>query len=109
MDIITHLQTNFLDFVHHLSTVQWIVVGIIALFFGMATGSAVGLFLAPLLGAIVYIAADHVIPPLMHHTSFVMPAFDKAMLHEAIFLYILFFVTILVIFAVKKIVLKITG
>jgi len=109
MDIITHFHTNFLDFVHHLSTLQWIVVAIIALFFGVATGSVVGLFLAPVLAAIVYIAADNVIPPLMHHTSFVMPAFDKAMLHEAVILYVGFFVAILVIFVVKKIILKITG
>jgi len=109
MDIITHFHTNLLDFMHHLNTVQGIVLGIIALFFGISTGSVVGLFLAPLLGAIVYIAADHVIPPLMHHTSFVMPAFDKAMLNEAVILYVALFVAILVIFAVKKIILKITG
>jgi len=45
----------------------------------------------------------------MHHTSFVMPAFDKAMLNEAVILYVALFVAILVIFAVKKIILKITG
>ena len=108
MDIFTHFHTNFMAFVHHLSTLQWIVVGVIALFFGVATGTVMGLFLAPVLGAIVYIAADNVIPPLMHHTSFVMPAFDKAMLNEAVMLYVAFFVAILVIFAVKKIILAVT-
>jgi zinc transporter ZupT len=96
------------DFVHHLSTVQLIVGGVIALFFGVATGTVIGLFLAPILAAVVYIAADAVIPPLLHHATFAMPHFDKALLHEAITLYIVFFVAILVVFVVKKAILAVT-
>ena len=108
MDFITDFQKHLVDFVHHLSTIQLIVGGVIALFFGVATGSVIGLFLAPILAAVVYIAADAVIPPLMHHTSFVMPVFDKTLLHEAIVLYVAFFVAILVVFVIKKAILAVT-
>jgi membrane-anchored protein YejM (alkaline phosphatase superfamily) len=108
MDVINDFPKHLVDFVHHLSTLQLIMGGVIALFFGVATGTVIGLFLAPILAAVVYIAADAVIPPLLHHTSFVMPAFDKALLHEAIKLYILFFVVVLVVFLIKKAVLAVT-
>ena len=108
MDIINQFPTHFLDFVHHLTLMQHIVLGLVALFFGVATGTVIGLFLAPILATIVYIAADAVIPPLMNHTSFVMPAFDKALAHEAVFLYIAFFVAILIVFLVKKAILAVT-
>jgi zinc transporter ZupT len=108
MDIFNDFPKHLVDFVHHLSTLQLIVGGVIALFFGMATGTIIGLFLAPVLAAVVYIAADAVIPPLLHHTSFVMPAFDKALLQEAIELYVAFFVAILVVFVIKKAILAVT-
>ncbi len=103
MEIINNLPKYIVDFVHHLSMLQLIASGVIALFFGVATGSVIGLFLAPILAAIVYIAADAAIPPLMHHTPMVMPHFDKALLQEALALYVVFFVMILIVFAVKKI------
>jgi hypothetical protein len=108
MDIFTDFPKHFVDFVHHLNTIQMIEGGVIALFFGAATGTIIGLFVAPILAAAVYIAAEAVIPPLLHHASFVMPAFDKALLQEAITLYVLFLLAIAVVFVIKKIILAVT-
>jgi membrane-anchored protein YejM (alkaline phosphatase superfamily) len=108
MDIITEFPKHFVDFVHHLSTLQMIMGGVIALFFGAATGTVIGLFLAPILAAVVYIAADAAIPPLLHHTSFVMPVFDKALLQEAVMLYVAFLLAIAVVFVIKKAILAVT-
>lgn len=108
MDIITDFPKHLVDFVHHLSTLQMIIGGVIALFFGAATGTIIGLFVAPILAAVVYIAVDAVIPPLLHHATLVMPAFDKALLHEAITLYVVFFVAIVVVFVIKKAILAVT-
>ena len=108
MDIFTDFPKHFVDFVHHLNTIQMIEGGVIALFFGAATGTIIGLFVAPILAAVVYIAAEAVIPPLLHHASIAMPAFDKALLQEAITLYIVFLVAIVVVFAIKKAILAVT-
>jgi hypothetical protein len=108
MDIITDFPKHLCDFVHHLSTLQLIMGGVIALVIGVATGTIIGLFVAPIIAAVAYIAADAVIPPLLHHTPLVMPAFDKALLHEAITLYVAFFVVIVVVFVIKKAILAVT-
>jgi len=108
MDIITHFIRHLIDFVHHLGVLHMVMGGVIALFFGVATGTIIGLFVAPILAAVVYIAGNAVILPLMHHTSIAMPHFDKALLHEAITLYVVFFVVIVVVFAIKKAILAVT-
>ncbi len=107
MDIITEFPKHFCDFVHYLNTIQLIQGGVIALFFGVATGTIVGLFVAPILAAVVYLAADAVIPPLLNHTPFIMPVFDKALLQEAVTLYVAFLAVIIVVFLVKKAILAI--
>ena len=107
MDIITEFPKHLSDFIHHLSTIQMITGGVIALLLGVATGTIVGVLVAPILAAALYIAADTVIPPLLHHTSFVIPAFDKAMLKEAVLLYVAFLVVIVVVFAIKKAILAV--
>ncbi|MDE2135085.1 MAG: hypothetical protein KGM97_05350 [Alphaproteobacteria bacterium] len=108
MEIVSNLPKYIVDFVHHLGMLHMVMGVVIALFFGVATGSVIGLFLAPILAAIVYIAADAVVPSLMHHTPLVMPHFDKALLQEALALYVVFFVMILIVFAVKKVFLAAT-
>ncbi|MGA7675305.1 MAG: hypothetical protein WCA78_09705 [Rhizomicrobium sp.] len=108
MDLINEFLKHITDFLHHLSALQLIIGGVIALFFGVATGTIIGLFVAPVLATVVYIAADAMIPPLLHHTALVMPVFNKALLHEAITLYVAFFVVILVVFVIKKAVLAVT-
>jgi hypothetical protein len=44
----------------------------------------------------------------MHHTSLAMPHFDKALLQEAITLYFVFLVAIVVVFVIKKAILAVT-
>jgi hypothetical protein len=109
MDIITSFHTHFIDFLHHLDHYHMIQGAIIALFFGVVVGSLPGLIIVPVLAAIVYIAADAVIPPLMNHGHIVMPVFDKALLQEGVTLYVAFLVAIVVVFAVKKLILSIRG
>jgi len=111
MHFILSLPAHLGDFVKSLSHDHYhlIQAAIIALFFGVAVGSIPGLIIVPAIAAIVYIAADAVIPPLMHHTAIVVPAFDKALLEQAITLYVAFLVAILVIFGIKKLILSIRG
>ena len=108
MDIITDFPKHLSDFAHHLTTLQLIMGGVIALLAGVATGTIIGVFVAPIIAAAVYIAANAVIPPLLHHTPIVMPVFDKALLHEAIYLYVAFLVVIVVVFVIKKVISAVT-
>lgn len=107
MELITDFPKHLVDFVQHLDTLHIVIGVVIALLFAMTTGTIVGLFVAPVLAAVVYIAADAAIP-LLHHGSFVMPAFDKVLLQEAIKLYVAFFVVILVVFLIKKAISAVT-
>jgi hypothetical protein len=109
MDIITGLPAYLTGFVHHLDQYHLIQAGVIALFFGIATSSIAGVIIVPLIAAIVYIAADALIPPLLHHTTITAPVFDKALVQEAVALYILFLVAVAIVFAVKKAILSATG
>jgi len=108
MDIISSFPTYFFDFAHHLDLYHHIQLGVIALFFGIATATIIGVFVVPVIAALVYIAADTVIPPLMHHTTIVMPVFDKALLKEGIALYVGFLLAIAVVFVIKKAILAIS-
>jgi membrane-anchored protein YejM (alkaline phosphatase superfamily) len=107
MDIVTEFPKHLCDFVQHLSTLQLIIGGVVALFFGLAASSIGWLIIVPVFAALVYIVADAVIPPLMHHTPLVMPVFDKALLHEAITLYVAFLAIIIVLFVIKKAILAV--
>ena len=109
MDIITGLPGYLTGFIHHLDHYHMIQAGVIALFFGIAAASIVGVIVVPVIAAIVYIAADTLIPPLLHHATIVMPAFDKALLQEGVALYVFFLVAVAIIFAIKKAILSVTG
>jgi hypothetical protein len=109
MDIITGLPAYLQQFVHGLDHYHMIQAAVIALFFGIAASSIAGVIIVPVIAAIVYIAADAVIPPLLHHTAIAMPMFDKHMLQEALALYVFFLVAVAIIFVVKKLVLAVTG
>ncbi len=109
MDIITSFPAHLTAFLHGLDHYHMIQGGIIALFFGVAVGSIAGVIIVPAIAAIVYIAADAVIPPLMHHTAIVMPVFNKALLQEGVTLYVAFLVAIVVVFVIKKVILSIRG
>ncbi|MGC9953677.1 MAG: hypothetical protein ABSD21_05325 [Rhizomicrobium sp.] len=106
MELITDFPKYLVDFVQHLDMLHMVIGGVIALLLGVATGTIVGLFVTPVLASVVYIAVDAVLP-MLHRAAPVMPAFDKALLHEAITLYVAFFVVILVVFLIKKTILAV--
>ena len=103
MEIITTFPTYFVAGLHQIDPIYGVII---ALFFGVATATVVGVIVSPILAAIVYIAAKAIIPPLIHHTALVMPTFDKALLKEGLVLYVAFLVAIAVVFALKKIVMS---
>jgi hypothetical protein len=107
MDVITSFHAYFREFLHGMDHYHLIQAAIIALFFGMATASITGLFIVPIVAALVYIGADTIIPPLMHHTPIVMPAMNAALLKEGIALYIIMLIAMAVVFTIKKVILNI--
>ncbi|MBU6298086.1 MAG: hypothetical protein KGJ79_06440 [Alphaproteobacteria bacterium] len=109
MGFIASFHTFLREFLHHLDQYHLIQAAVIALFFGMATASIIGLFIVPAVAALVYIAADTLIPPLMHHTPIMMPAMNMALLQEGIALYIIMLVAMAVVFTIKKLILNIRG
>ena len=109
MQLVTDFLKHLVDFVRHLDMLHMIVGVVLALLCGVVTGTIIGLFIAPLVATVVYIAVDVALPMVLHHAAFVMPVFDKALLHEAITLYVAFFVVILVVFLIKKAIQAVTG
>ena len=110
MDVVTSFPVYFMDLVHGLCVAPaYFYVAVIALFFGIVTSRAGGVFFVPVLAAVVYIAAQQVIPALMHHTEIVVPAFDVALLKKFVALYVVFLVLDTVVFGVKKAILAVIG
>lgn len=110
MDIVTSFPGYFCDYVHGLLAMPNIVyVGVIALFFGIATVRFMGVIFIPVIATIVYLAAQAVIPSLLAHADIVVPAFDLKLAKEAVALYVVFLVVDTVVFAVKKAVLAVVG
>jgi hypothetical protein len=99
MDVFTTLPSHFMA---DAQSINLIYAGVIALFFGIANAGLAGLFVVPAIAAIVYIAAQAVIPPLVNHAPIVVPAIDKVLLGHGLVLYAVFFVAILVVFGVKR-------
>lgn len=110
MDIVTSFPAFFCGYVHGLLVMPNIIyAGVIALLFGLATARFPGVIIMPVLAAIAYVAAQAVIPPLLHHGDIVMPAFDLALVKQLVALYVVFLVVDTVIFGIKKAVLAIIG
>jgi hypothetical protein len=110
MDIVTTFPSYFIAYVHSLLVMPaYIYVGVIALFFGITTARLPGVLFAPVIAAIVYIAAQAVIPPLLHHAEIVTPALDVALAKQAVALYVVFLVLDTVVFGIKKAIQAITG
>ncbi len=110
MDVVTSFPAFFCDYVHGLMVMPNIIyAGVIALFFGIVTARFPGVIFVPVVAAVVYVAAQAVIPPLMHSAEIVMPAFDLALAKQLVALYVVFLVADTVVFAIKKAILAITG
>jgi hypothetical protein len=108
MDVVTSFPAYFVGFVHTLPVMPTIIyVGVIALFFGIVTARLPGVLFIPVLAAIVYIAAQQVIPPLLHHTEIAIPVFNLALAKLAVALYVVFLVLDTVVFGIKKAILAV--
>lgn len=110
MDVVTSFPAFFCSYVHTLYVMpNLIYAGVIALFFGIVTARLAGVFFVPVVATIVYIAAQIVVPAVMHHAEIVAPAFNLALAKEAVALYIVFLVVDTVVFGIKKAILAIIG
>ncbi len=108
MDIVTSFPAYFMDFVKTLEVAPaYYYVAVIALFFGIVTARAGGVFFVPVLAAVVYIAAQQVVPALIHHAEITVPVFDLALAKKVVALYVVFLVLDTVVFAVKKAILAV--
>lgn len=108
MDIVTSFPAYFMGVIHTLqATPALYYVAVIALFFGIVTARAGGVFFVPVFAAIVYIAAQDVVPALLHHQEIVFPKFGLALVKMVVALYIVFLVLDTVVFGVKKAVLAV--
>ncbi len=108
MHIITSFSPYFVGFVHSLLvSPTYIYVAVIALFFGLITKQFAGVIIIPVVATVVFLAVQAVSPVVLNHAALVFPAFDLALAKTAVASYIVFLVLDTVVFAIKKLVLKI--
>jgi hypothetical protein len=72
--------------------INFILGIVIALIGGLMVGSLFGLIVIALLAVVVHVLAEAIIPMVLNHSAFVLPAPDNNFLHYAISLYIAYFV-----------------
>jgi hypothetical protein len=110
MEIVTSFHTYFVSFLHGLLvSPTYIYVGVIALFFGLITRRLAGVIFVPVLATIIYLAVLTLAPVIVQHAELKPPVFDVAYAKLAIASYIVFLVLGAVVFAIKKLVLKLVG
>lgn len=108
MHVITSFPPYFVGFLHSLLvSPTYIYVGVIALFFGLITKQFVGVIVIPVLATVIFLAAQVIGPVLLSHATLTVPAFDLALAKTAVAAYIVFLVLDTVVFAIKKLILKI--
>lgn len=108
MQVITSFPPYFCAFLHSLpASPTWIYVAAIALFFGLITDRFAGVILVPIVAAAVFLAAQVIGPVVLNHAALAMPDFNLALAKEAVAAYIVFLVLDTVVFAIKKLILKI--
>ena len=99
MDMLNYLPTELGE---HLRSIDLVYAGVIALAFGLLTEGVVGVFLVPAIAAVVYIAAQAIIEPLLNHGAILTPQLDKAMAEQVLTLYVVFLVADTLVYAIKK-------
>ena len=108
MHIVTSFPPYFVGFLHSLLvSPTYIYVAVIALFFGLITKQFAGVIFIPVLATVVFLAAQAVGPVVLNHAALAIPAFDLALAKTAVAAYIVFLVLDTVVFAIKKLILKI--
>ncbi len=110
MDVVTSFPAYFISFAHGLAVMPTIVyVGVIALFFGLVTKDFAGVIFTPVVAGLIFLAVQLVEPVVVKHAPLAFPALDLAFAKLAVAVYVVFLVLDLVVFLVKKVILKITG
>lgn len=108
MHVITSFPPYFVGFLHSLLvSPTYIYVAVIALFFGLITKQFAGVIVIPVLATAIFLAAQVIGPVLLSHAALTVPAFDLALAKTAVAAYIVFLVLDTVVFAIKKLILKI--
>ena len=104
MDALTHIWDEFWAFFHeglpHLNYVQALVIAVIG---GLMVRSFLSLFVVAFLAVVLNVLADSLIPVVMNHAIFALPAFNPAFWHYAGTLYVAYLVVIGAIFAIKEV------
>lgn len=107
MALILGFPAYFVEFVQALSAEpQLYYAVVIGLFFGIATATKPGLFLVPVIAALVFIAARVIVPVALHHAPLTLPAFDGKLALEIIAAYIVFLIADTAVYLAKKAFLK---
>jgi len=110
MDTVAHYWNEFWTFFREgLNQVNPIQAAIIALLGMMAVSSIVGLFIGAALSVVIHIIVSTLLPVLIDHKEFAAPKMDDAFWHYALTLYILYFVVIGVLFAIKSLIQRARG
>ena len=110
MEIVTSFHTYFVSFLHGLLvSPAYIYVGVIALFFGLITKRFAGVIFVPVVATAVYLAVLTLAPVIVNHAALTPPVFDLAYAKLALASYIVFLVLGAVVFAIKKLILKLVG
>src|SRR5689334_5425382 len=103
MDMLTQYWNDFwLYFREGLHHVNPITIAVISLLGAMAVSSFVGLFFAAAISVVLNLLVDSLLPVVLHNAAFAPPKMDTAFWHYALSLYILYFVAIGVLFALKS-------
>jgi hypothetical protein len=105
METLANFPAFVADFVRTFGQLQLIEAVVIALFFGIAAETVIGVVFLPVAASIVFLAADVVLTALTSHLPIDVPSFDAALLEKGIALYVLFLVSMAIVFGVKKAVL----
>jgi hypothetical protein len=96
MHIITSFPPYFVGFLHSLLVSPTYI-----------TKQFAGVIFIPVLATVIFLAAQIIGPVLLNHAVLATPAFDLALAKTAVAAYIVFLVLDTVVFAIKKLILKI--
>ena len=99
---LAHIWNEFLVYLRQGLPHVNLLLGIaIALVGGVLVGSVFGLIAMALVAVTIHILAEAIIPMVLDHAVFVLPALNNSLLHHAISLYIAYFVVIGAIYVAR--------
>ncbi|MBV8976342.1 MAG: hypothetical protein JO261_03760 [Alphaproteobacteria bacterium] len=94
------------DGLHHINTIQLVII---ALLIGFMASSVVSVIAGALAGAVAYIAVDVLWPVVFQHQPFAMPVMDRAFGHFFVALYFAFLLVIALVYVVRSIISGVRG